>query len=57
MSSSFAALAFFVQLWYAETARGAGPTPKGGTPMSIAETIALLMLVIAAVSLGTQLKK
>lgn len=38
-------------------ARRAGPAPKGGTPMGITETIALLMLVIAAVSLGLQIKK
>lgn len=37
--------------------RGAGPTPKGGPPMSITEIIALLMLVIAAISLGASLKK
>lgn len=38
-------------------ARRAGPTPKGGTPMSALEVIALLTLVIAAVSLGYQIKK
>ena len=57
MSSSFAALAFFVQLWYAETARGAGPTPKGGTPMSTADIIGILMLVIAVISLGFSIGK
>ena len=35
----------------------AGPAPKGGKPMSVTDTIALLMLVIAAVSLGYSLKK
>ncbi len=34
------------------SARGAGPTPEGGKPMSISDAIALLTLVIAAVSLG-----
>lgn len=38
-------------------ARRAGPAPKGGTPMSALEVIALLTLVIAAVSLGYQIKK
>ena len=38
-------------------ARRTGPTPKGGTPMSALEVIALLTLVIAAVSLGYQIKK
>ena len=38
-------------------ARRAGPTPKGGQPMSVLETLALLTLVIAAVSLGYQIKK
>ena len=31
--------------------------PKGGDRMSTAETIALLMLVIAAIKLGVDLKK
>ena len=57
MSSSFAALAFFIQLWYAETARGAGPAPKGGKPMSTADIIGILMLVIAAISLGFSIGK
>ena len=35
----------------------AGPAPKGGTPMSALEVIALLTLVLAAVSLGYQIKK
>lgn len=39
------------------SARRTGPTPKGGTPMSALEVIALLTLVIAAVSLGYQIKK
>jgi hypothetical protein len=43
-------------IWYRQ-ARGAGPTPKGGKPMRLTETIALLMLVIAAISLGNQIKK
>ena len=30
---------------------------KEGTPMSITETIALLMLVLAAITLGANLKK
>lgn len=38
-------------------ARRTGPAPKGGTPMSALEVIALLTLVIAAVSLGYQIKK
>ena len=38
-------------------ARRTGPTPKGGQPMSVLETLALLTLVIAAVSLGYQIKK
>ena len=36
---------------------GAGSTPKGGPPMSVLEVIALLTLVLAAVSLGFQIKK
>ena len=38
-------------------ARRTGPAPRGGTPMSALEVIALLTLVIAAVSLGYQIKK
>ena len=38
-------------------ARRTGRTPKGGQPMSVLETLALLTLVIAAVSLGYQIKK
>ena len=50
-------IAFSVKLWYAAPSKRAGPAPKGGKPMSVTDTIALLMLVIAAVSLGYGLKK
>ena len=57
--------AFFVEkqidriarLWQYNPARRRRPSRKEESPMSITETIALLMLVIAAVSLGTQIKK
>ena len=39
------------------TRKGGGQLRKEGTPMSVEETIALLMLVIAAISLGIQIKK
>ena len=38
-------------------ARALGPTSKEAKPMSLTEAISLLMLVIAAVSLGIQIKK
>ena len=39
------------------TRKGGGQLRKEGTPMSVEETVALLMLVIAAISLGIQIKK
>ncbi len=42
---------------YSAYADRAGPAPRGGKPMSVLEVIALLTLVIAAVSLGYQIKK
>ena len=36
---------------------GRGQLRKEGGPVSISETIALLMLVLAAISLGSQIKK
>ncbi len=42
---------------YFAPAERAGPAPKGGTPVSVIEVIALLTLVLAAVSLGIQIKK
>jgi len=35
----------------------AGPAPKGGKPMSTADIIGILMLVIAAISLGFSIGK
>jgi hypothetical protein len=40
-----------------KASKGGGQLRKEGTPMSVEETIALLMLVIAAISLGIQIKK
>lgn len=42
---------------YNRISKRAWPSPKGGQPMSTLEVIALLTLVIAAVSLGNQIKK
>lgn len=50
-------LAYFRKYAILASARALGLTPKGGTPMSITEIIALLMLVLTAVSLGNQIKK
>mgnify|MGYP006894174612 CR=1 FL=1 len=56
-TSLFSACVFCQFVVSSSRARRAGPTPKGGTPMSALEVIALLTLVIAAVSLGYQIKK
>lgn len=37
--------------------KGGGQLRKEGAPMGITDTIGLLMLVIAAISLGLQIKK
>ena len=50
-------LAFFVKYCYTVPTERAGPAPKGGSPMSVTDTIALLMLVITAIALGNNLKK
>ncbi len=53
-------LAYCVELCYTVPTRGRGQSstgPKEARPMSIGEVIALLMLVLAAIKLGHDLKK
>ena len=42
---------------YVSKSAAAAATPKGGTPMDIQSTIALLVLIIAAMSFGFEIGK
>ena len=58
--STAAFLAYSVESCYTVNTRGRGQSstrPEEARPMSIGEVIALLMLVIAAIKLGHDLKK
>ena len=50
-------LTYLLESVTTEARKGGGQLRKEGTPMSVEETIPLLMLVIAAISLGIQIKK
>ena len=50
-------LTYLIEYAITKASKGGGQLRKEGTPMSVEETIALLMLVIAAISLGIQIKK
>ena len=50
-------LVFCQRVWYDGTGKKGGASSERRQPMGITETIALLMLVLAAVSLGIQIKK
>ncbi len=50
-------LVFCQKIWYSGTGKKGGASSERRQPMGITETIALLMLVLAAVSLGFQIKK